>query len=124
MRRVMPLVLACVLLAGCGDDDDRRSATETAPARTPSEPAATTEAPATTGAAASTIAVSLYFLQDDKLAAPGRSVPRTAAIGRATLAALAQGPTAAERQLGFTTTCSAGDLDAVTIAIANGEATV
>ena len=124
MRRLVPLVVAFALLAGCGGDDERGSATETVTEPTPTEPAGTTVAQATTGGAASTVVVRLYFLQDDKLAATGRSVDRTPAIGRATLAALAQGPTDAERELGFTSACTADELDGVTLTIANGEATV
>jgi hypothetical protein len=117
---VAVLALGCSLLTGCGgNDDEPRSATQT----TSTEAPATTETPATTGAGSSTVTLRLYFLDDGELVATKRQVPHTVGVGRAALAALAQGPTEAERGLGFTSACSAGDLEGATLAIADGEAT-
>jgi Immunoglobulin-like domain of bacterial spore germination len=120
VKRVALIALGCALLAGCNGDGGEASAT-TQPTAT--DAPATTEAPATTNGG-SKVALRLYFLQDGKLVATRREVLHTVAVGRAALAALAEGPTAAEQQkLGFTTACSGPALAGATLRIEDEEAT-
>jgi immunoglobulin-like protein involved in spore germination/sporulation and spore germination protein len=87
-------------VAGCGGGG---SAAETT---TSTVTAATTTAPPTTTAptttATATTSVRVYFLRDGKVAAARRIVPETRAVGGAALAALAAGPSVAERAAGLT----------------------
>jgi germination protein M len=82
------------VVAGCGGGG---SATETTTATVTTAP--TTTAPTTTAAAARSVRV--YFLRDGKVAAARRTVAETRALGGAALAALAAGPTVAEREAGL-----------------------
>ena len=118
MRRLALVALACAFLAGCSDDDEARPASRTTPTQAP----ATTAGPATTSGAPA-LALRLYFLEDGKLVATRREVAHTVGVGRAALAALAGGPTDAERTLGFRTACSADELERATLRIRSGEAT-
>jgi hypothetical protein len=123
VRTLGVVVLASGLLAGCGGGSEPAAVEPTQ-----TESAATTSATRTTGAAPTTtsqpeqLALRLYFLQDGKLAATSRSVASTRAVGRAALTALAAGPSAAERDLGFTTACPADQLETATLTITNGDA--
>ena len=121
VRRGCIALLACVLLAGCGGSEE--AVDTTAPPET-NAPPATTQHAATTTATEETLALRLYFLQDGKLAATSRRVAPTVAVGRAALDALADGPTEAERGAGFATACSASELSAVKLTIAEGEASL
>ena len=79
MRHFLPLLLAAVLVAGCGDD----SASETS-------------------TTADTASVSVYFLRDGKVW-PVRRQVESADLPSAANQALLDGPTQAERDIGLTT---------------------
>jgi germination protein M len=116
-------VLAALLLAaGCGGDDGDENA-EPAPPATTSLPATTAEQPPAATVVEGETVLSVYFLRDGKIAAARRFVGKTEAVARAALGALAQGPTAEERDAGLET-----DVPAATavsdLTVANGTATV
>ena len=79
MRRLLPLLLVAVLVAGCGDD----SASDTS-------------------TAAETASVSVYFLRDGKVW-PVRRQVESADLPEAANQALLDGPTQAEQDIGLTT---------------------
>ena len=127
MRRLGVVVLASALLAGCGGGSEpavETTPTDAAAPATTSAITTTIEAPRTTATEPDELVLRLYFLQDGQLAATSRRVVSTRAVGRAALAALADGPSAAERELGFTTACAADQLDAATLSITNGDAAI
>lgn len=100
MRRLA--LLAAVLLAGCGGEDEQRKA-RPVPAtlettRAPTPPPPPPEPPPT-----DKTRVSVYFLREGRIAAAGREIEPTRAVARAALDALAAGPSPAERRAGMTT---------------------
>jgi germination protein M len=125
MRRVA-LVLMAVLAAGCGSSEEAAGpvVTPTPPPPTTTAPAQTaTTAPPTETAPAGETAVSVYFLRDGQIAAARRTVPRTQAVARAALDALAAGPTEREREAGLSTSIPR-ELAIERLAIADGTATI
>jgi immunoglobulin-like protein involved in spore germination/sporulation and spore germination protein len=116
------LLAALVVVAGCGGDDTNDGA-EPAPPPTATTPATTAEQPPAATVVDGETELAVYFLRDGKIAAARRAVPRTQAVARAALEALAEGPTADERAAGLET-----DVPAATavedLTVANGTATV
>jgi germination protein M len=95
------LVLASAL-AGCGSDDSGEpgAAPETATTKTQVETATVPEqAPAI---------VALYFLREGKIGLARRSIVTGPQIGSATMRALLDGPTAADKAAGLTTAVPSG----------------
>lgn len=107
MRRLTPICLAALVLAGCGTSR-HHAATATATVTTS---AATTTAPASTGATttvAAPLTLRVYFLQDGKVAPVARTLAPTQAVASAALASLIAGPSAEEQRLGYTTAVPKG----------------
>ena len=123
MRR-LALLLIVAVAAGCGSEEASGPSVTAIPPPPTTPPAQTTptpppEEPAPEGETA----VSVYFLRDGKVAAARRTVPRTRAVARAALDALAAGPTEAEREAGLTTSIPR-ELAIERLAVADGTATV
>lgn len=113
MARVRLALLAGALLALAGCGGGRSVETVSQP------PPATTAAPPPV----ETTSFRVYFLRGEQVAAAGREVPRTEAVGVAALRALIAGPTYAERAAGLGTTVPPGT-ELRSLAIAAGLATV
>lgn len=88
------IALAGFALVGCGGDSS-------------TSPQISTISP-TTGTQPATVALSVYFLRQGKVAAARRTISRTQAVAGAALAVLAAGPNGAERSAGLTTGVPAG----------------
>lgn len=122
MRRLAVILLAALVVTGCGKSERRAATTTTTVTVATTAPTTTaTTSGTTTVAAAQTLRV--YFLRYGKVAPVARTVPATAAVATAALRALIGGPTAEERRLGFTTAVPPGG-DAPPIVIANDVATI
>ncbi len=96
LRRLLLLLLLAALTllpAACGDGKTQ---------------ATTKKSAITTAMPVETIVIRAYFIRDGKLAAVGRKTVHTLAVGQASIGALATGPTAAERRIGFTSALPAG----------------
>jgi hypothetical protein len=90
VQRATILVLAALVLGGCGGSDaSAPSGTET---QQPPETATT--------ATEATTSIVVYFLRAGKVAPVYREVPQTQAVGTAAVEALLEGPTASEEGLG------------------------
>ncbi len=114
MRRGSVLV-ALLVLAGCGSTD------ESSPASKTSGPA-TTEAP-TTAAAQETRELLVYFVRGEKMGVVRRTVGETEGVGAAAVRALLAGPSDVERDAGFSTSVPDGT-ELLGLSIAGGLATV
>jgi hypothetical protein len=86
-------MMLALLPAACGNGKSQTTATT---------PTSTTAMPV------ETIVIYAYFIRDGKLATVGRKNVHTLAVGQASIGALAAGPSAAERRIGFTTALPAG----------------
>jgi hypothetical protein len=98
------LVLALCLasLVACGDDDSEDAGpASTTPTSTTSASTSSTEAPA------DQTAVRAYFLRDEKVGAVAREA-NDEAVGAAALQGLLDGPTTAEKGIGFSSAIPAG----------------
>ena len=84
MRRLAPLVLLGVVVAGCGGTKTVTVTTTSTVTRT------------VTTTPAETTALRVYFLRDGKVAPVARDVPKTEAVARAALDELLAGPTSGE----------------------------
>jgi hypothetical protein len=110
--RIVAIVVGALVLAGCGG-----GGTETV---TVTKTVTTTRTDTTPLPGETTVRV--YFLRDGKVAAVGRTIPRTRAVAAAALEALLDGPTQDERALGLTSALSKGELP--TVSIEDGRATL
>jgi germination protein M len=100
MRRIA--LLAAVLVAGCGGDQEHAETTQSQSLPTTTEADPPPPPPPPT-AASDTMSLKVYFLRDGRIAAARRNVPATRAVARAALEALAEGPNEHERAAGLTT---------------------
>jgi hypothetical protein len=92
-RSLLLAVLAALLLAGCGGEDEQATPTDTGTVTTPVE----------------TTAVSVYWLLDGKVWPALRDVPETEAVAEAALTQLLAGPTQEEEgQLSFSSAIPGG----------------
>lgn len=119
--RIVALVLALLVLAGCGaDDEPERTAAQPPPAT--AEPGTTDEGETGTTPTGTT-RLAVYFLLDGRVQPVRREVEGTQAVARAALEELFDGPTADERELGL-----ASDIPASTtivrLSVAGGVASV
>ena len=95
--RALSLLVAlalALLLGACGGSK---------PQATVSTRATTTDATTTDAMPGETVFVRAYFIRGGKLAATGRKVVHTLAVGQASIGALLSGPNRAERGFGFST---------------------
>jgi hypothetical protein len=120
MRRPALLLVATLVVAGCGSGH-RKTLTETQTVTVTAPTPATTTIGTSTVAAPTTLRV--YFLRDGKVAPVARTVPATRAVATAALDAMIKGPTAEERALGFTSAVPAGAA-APSVVVTNGVATI
>jgi hypothetical protein len=117
VRLVLATVLVVVGLAACGDDDDIPGASST----TTTE-GTTTTSEVTTTAPDEEHAVRVYFLHGEEIGAAGRTVTGEG-VAAGAVAALLDGPDAAEEEVGYSTTIPEGtELRGVTVG--DGVATV
>lgn len=123
MRR-LALLAAVLLLASCGGGKPESGPAETvtAAATTTAEPV-TTRAETVEPAPAPPMHVLVYFLHDGRMAAAQRELRVTRAVARAALEALADGPNAAERAAGYTTSLPR-DLELERLSVAGGTARI
>ena len=130
---VAALVLT-VLMAGCGGGravslgpvpsvSAPSTPTPTGPETTPSTSPGGPTPSASPSPSGRTISLQVWLVRDGKLFQTERVEPFSVAVGRLSLEALAQGPTADERSAGITTTVSPDTTFAIT-ALAGGLATV
>lgn len=122
-HRILTVLAAVTLvatLAGCGGDDDEggQSTTTTVGATSTSTSSASTGSTSPAG----TATVSVYYLRDEKMGPTGRPVDQSAAATGA-IEALLDGPTAADRELGFVSNIPEGT-KLLGLDVAGGVATV
>lgn len=127
MRWPALLLIATLVVAGCGTSH-RKTATQTrVTVTTATPPPATTTTTTTSTGEVPTVAapttLRVYFLRDGEVAPVARTIPTTPAVATAALAALTKGPSAAERRLGLTTAVPIGG-DAPPLLVARGVAIV
>lgn len=101
---VTRLLLACLVLAGCGETgDDSDPSQQTRPAATDATSADTVQSapPDRETEQGETLTVHVYFTRDEEPERVEREIPRDAGVLRATLESLLRGPTPAERAAGL-----------------------
>jgi germination protein M len=133
---VLVVAAVAVLAVACGTsgevgDGGTVSTTQPSETTTPTEPSdttSTTTAPSdttttSTTAVEDTMTVKVYFARGEKIAAASRVIPKTQQVGAAAMKALLEGPTAAEKEGGMTTSIPEGTtfLD---LEVQNGIATI
>ena len=127
MRWPALLLIATLVVAGCGTSHGKTATQTRVTVTTATPPPATTTTTTTSTGEVPTVAapttLRVYFLRDGEVAPVARTIPTTPAVATAALAALTKGPSAAERRLGLTTAVPIGG-DAPPLLVARGVAIV